>query len=98
MQPIFPPDGVETEYQQPTIVAGFANLKTPVDLETVRMYLDGVDVTSDARVNVDGQYVADLEPGDEVTVVRGSHTARFIRFAPRNFVRSVRDKFHLHDG
>ncbi|NQV07463.1 NAD(+)/NADH kinase [bacterium] len=51
-----------------------------------------------ARVNVDGRWLADLDPGDEVSIVRGTSMARFIRFQPRNFVRSVRDKFHLHDG
>ncbi len=58
------------------------------------------DVVDDrpARVNVDGRAVADLEPGEGVTVVRGATAARFITFTPRNFAAAVRDKFHLHDA
>ena len=58
------------------------------------------DVVDDrpARVNVDGRTVADLEPGQGVTVLRGSNAARFITFTPRNFATAVRDKFHLHDA
>ena len=58
------------------------------------------DVVDDrpARVNVDGRAVADLEPGQGVSVVRGAAAARFITFAPRNFATAVRDKFHLHDA
>lgn len=51
-----------------------------------------------ARVNVDGQAQRDLEPGEAVEIVRGAHRARFLRLAPRNFARSVRERFHLHDA
>ncbi len=51
-----------------------------------------------ARVNIDGRSQGDLEPGEAVEIVRGSHRARFLRLAPRNFAKSVREKFHLHDA
>jgi len=51
-----------------------------------------------ARVNIDGRSVGDLAPGEAVEIVCGEQRARFIRLAPRNFARSVREKFHLHDA
>lgn len=51
-----------------------------------------------ARVNVDGRSQGELEPGEEVEIVRGDHVARFVRLTPRNFTTSVREKFHLHDA
>jgi len=51
-----------------------------------------------ARINIDGRSVGDLDPGEAVEIFRGEHRARFLRLAPRNFARSVREKFHLHDA
>ncbi len=51
-----------------------------------------------ARVNIDGRSQCDLEPGDTIDVVRGEHRARFLRLGPRNFTKSIREKFHLHDA
>lgn len=51
-----------------------------------------------ARVNIDGRSQCDLQPGESVEIVRGEHRARFLRLAPRNFAKSVREKFHLHDA
>jgi len=51
-----------------------------------------------ARINIDGRAQRDLEPGEAVEIVRGESRARFLRLAPRNFARSVREKFHLHDA
>jgi NAD+ kinase len=51
-----------------------------------------------ARVNVDGRSHAVLEPGEEVTIVKGDASARFLSLVPRNFATTVREKFHLHDA
>ena len=51
-----------------------------------------------ARVNIDGRSQGDLAPGTAVEIVCGEHRARFLRLTPRNFARSVREKFHLHDA
>jgi len=51
-----------------------------------------------ARVNIDGRSAGDLAPGEAVEIVCGEHRARFLRLTPRNFARSVREKFHLHDA
>jgi NAD+ kinase len=64
---------------------------------TVRLRLDVVD-DRPARVNLDGRTVAELVPGEGVEVSRGEHAVRLIRFTPRHFAASVRDKFHLHDA
>lgn len=57
-------------------------------------------VTSDrrARVNIDGQSYAELDPGQEIRVMRGRAPARFIRLQPRNFAHTVKEKFHLPDA
>jgi NAD+ kinase len=57
-----------------------------------------VEADRSARVNVDGRSVAELAPGQTVAITRGPHRARFLRLTPRNFARSVRHKFHLHDA
>ena len=51
-----------------------------------------------ARVNVDGRSVAEIEPGESMEILRSPRRARFLRLTPRNFARSVREKFHLHDA
>ncbi|MCJ7724938.1 MAG: NAD(+)/NADH kinase [Acidimicrobiia bacterium] len=51
-----------------------------------------------ARVNIDGRAQRGLEPGEAIEIIRGAHRARFLRLAPRNFAKSVREKFHLHDA
>jgi len=51
-----------------------------------------------ARVNIDGRSQRDLQPGEAVEIIRGVHRARFLRLVPRNFAKSVREKFHLHDA
>ena len=51
-----------------------------------------------ARVNVDGHFRADLEPGEMVRVQRGRTPARLVRLTPRNFARTVKEKFRLHDS
>jgi NAD+ kinase len=51
-----------------------------------------------ARINLDGRSWCELEPGGSVEVVRAAQRIRFLRLAPRNFARSVREKFHLHDA
>jgi len=51
-----------------------------------------------ARVNIDGRSQRELQPGQAVEIIRGDHRARFLRLAPRNFAKSVREKFHLHDA
>lgn len=51
-----------------------------------------------ARVNIDGRAEGGLAPGEAVEIVCGEHRARFLRLTPRNFARSVREKFHLHDA
>ena len=51
-----------------------------------------------ARLNIDGRSQGELEPGESVEIVRGAHRVRFLRLAPRNFAKSVREKFHLHDA
>ncbi len=60
----------------------------------------GIRVTSDrrARVNVDGQTYAELDPGDAITVARGARPARFARLRPRNFAHTVKEKFGLPDA
>ena len=57
-------------------------------------------VTSDrrARVNIDGQTYAELDPGASISVVRGATPARFIRLSARNFAHVVKEKFHLPDA
>lgn len=51
-----------------------------------------------ARVNIDGRPAGDLSPGEAVEIICGEQRARFLRLTPRNFARSVREKFHLHDA
>jgi NAD+ kinase len=51
-----------------------------------------------ARLNVDGRHTAELAPGDDVFVVRGTASARFIRLTPRHFAAAVRERFRLHDA
>lgn len=51
-----------------------------------------------ARANVDGLHESELAPGDRVQVVRGDRPVRLVRFSPRNFARTVKEKFHLHDA
>jgi len=60
----------------------------------------GIEVTSDrrARVNVDGQTYAELDPGQSIVVARGSRPARFARLRPRNFAHIVKEKFGLRDA
>ena len=57
-------------------------------------------VTSDrrARVNVDGRTCAELSPGDAIRVTRGKSSVRLLRFDPRNFAHTVKEKFHLPDA
>jgi NAD+ kinase len=50
------------------------------------------------RVNIDGRSQRDMVPGEAIEIVRGEQRARFLRLAPRNFAKSVREKFHLHDA
>jgi NAD+ kinase len=57
-----------------------------------------VEADRTARVNVDGRSVAEIDPGRAVEIRRGHLRARFLRLTPRNFARSVRHKFHLHDA
>jgi NAD+ kinase len=60
----------------------------------------GIEVTSDrrARVNVDGQTYAELDPGEAIVVTRGAVPARFARLEPRNFAHTVKEKFGLRDA
>lgn len=51
-----------------------------------------------ARLNVDGREVSEVEPGEQVKVARNGSPARFVKFSPRNFTATVRDKFHLDDA
>jgi NAD+ kinase len=51
-----------------------------------------------ARVNVDGRSQGDLAPGDVVRVSKGEKSVQLVRFSPRNFARTVKEKFHLHDA
>jgi NAD+ kinase len=51
-----------------------------------------------ARVNVDGQTYAELDPGDSIRVGKGPTPARMIRFHPRNFAHTVKEKFRLPDA
>ena len=51
-----------------------------------------------ARVNLDGRSLGTLAPGERVEVRRGDGAARFIRFTPKHFAATVRDKFRLHDA
>src|SRR3990170_4906579 len=57
-------------------------------------------VTSDrrARVNVDGQTYDELDPGQSIRVARGAIPARFVRFEPRIFAHTVKEKFRLPDA
>ena len=57
-------------------------------------------VSSDrtARVNIDGRAHADLSPGETVRVSRGPRPVPLVRLSPRNFARTVKEKFHLHDA
>lgn len=64
---------------------------------TVELRLDVVD-DRPARVNLDGRIVGELEPGEGVVISQAPTSVRLIRFTPRNFAASVRDKFHLHDA
>jgi NAD+ kinase len=57
-------------------------------------------VTSDrrARVNVDGRTCGELSPGEAIRVTRGKNPVRLLRFEPRNFAHTVKEKFHLPDA
>jgi len=57
-----------------------------------------VEADRAARINIDGMALGEIRPGQSVEVRRGASQARFLRLTPRNFARSVRDKFHLHDA
>jgi NAD+ kinase len=57
-----------------------------------------IEADRSARVNVDGRSVGEIDPGQAVEILRSDMRARFLRLAPRNFARSVREKFHLHDA
>jgi NAD+ kinase len=57
----------------------------------------GITGERSAGVNSDGRAIGALEPGEAVRVRRGPHRDRLIRLEPRNFARTVKDKFRIHD-
>jgi len=50
-----------------------------------------------ATLLVDGRNIGNLEPGDAITCLAGSHPARLVRFGERDFHQILRAKFGLTD-
>ena len=45
-------------------------------------------------MSVDGQVVAELDAGDEVTIRRSRRTVRLVRLADGSFLEALRRKLH----
>lgn len=54
-----------------------------------------VEIDRPARVNVDGNEIAVVEPGEVITVARGSRDARFLTLDTHPFPQAVRHQFGL---
>jgi len=54
-----------------------------------------VEIDRPARVNVDGREIATVQPGESVSVGRGSHSVRFLTLDTHPFPQAVRHQFGL---
>lgn len=53
-----------------------------------------VNATPTTGLSADGEFIATLQPGDEVTVRRSRHSVRFMHLADSSFFEALRRKLH----
>jgi DNA-directed RNA polymerase specialized sigma24 family protein len=86
-----PPDGAVLPSGKRILIQATYGAGQPVAVKTVRMRLDGLDVTAGASVgDTSISYLADLGPGPhsavvELAVTSGDNTSRLWRFSVANF-------------
>lgn len=78
-----------------TPIAPHSLLTRPVVLAPDAIVTISIEVDRPARINVDGRELCLVDPGDVVTVKRGSPRVQFVSLGRHPFPQAVRDQFGL---